>query len=803
MKFGFLFLFCVPFVAYGQAADGPLHSRLENAGNALDQIERVSGFLKQWTSLPPLPAVKQYHASVFCDGAVYVFGGLNADASGWDLSCHKYDIAGKTWSTIAPLPFPLSLPSAESVNGKIYILGGYSATNPAWVTEKTVLEYDPVTNRYSSKATMPFAVFSAASFVWDGRIWLLGGGTTSFTSASTSIQIYDPMKDAWTYSLSLLPEPLRASGAAVVGSTVYVLGGAAYPGQVLTPSAHFFSAAISGDAITFTRLPDFPIGSIHRHMMGTNGTKVYVTGGYDAANTLNRSMQEFDPVSHSWSAKEQKPTAVYYAGRLVSDGSGMLYATGGADATSAVRNVEAFNPTFVAVARLSLARTSIDEWVQRGRIREVALSVKNIGDAELTYTITVSGSAASWLSASPSSGVVQAGNSDAIDISIDGAKLAIGENIGTVSIISNDPDRRQVDVPVRIRAQDQAVDTVLNVLLEQGTGTWTGNAPASADSMHAIIRRYPGRVSGIDYHGGSESEPMRTPSAEFWSTRAGLSVWPSGSINRIRFPDEAGIALSPAQWGTRVEHLLTTARSPISIGIPSATWNRADSRVTLDVEIFFHRGYDRPVRLHVAQVQDSMNYRQIYYPAGSGTIALFPYFHQRVLRHMYPDDLGDPVFTGANVASQTRVRKSYTLWAGDTVRSLTRFVVFAVAADSASFGEVLQSQEVQASNFVTGISPSGSEEHFSLSQNFPNPFGTAPNSASPTTTIIFAVPFEAHVTIVMTDSFGRVISMLANDRFPSGRHALSFPALGLASGAYFITMRSDHFVKSRMITVVR
>jgi N-acetylneuraminic acid mutarotase len=803
LKLRFLVVLCIPFTAFGQAAEGPLHPLQENTGNAGDRIDMVSGSLKQWTSLPPLPAVKQYHASVCCDGAVYVFGGLNADATGWDLSCFKYDIAGKTWSSIAPLPFSLSLPSAESVNGKIYILGGYSATNPAWVTEKTVFEYDPATNRYTSKAPMPFAVFSAASFVWDGRIWLLGGGTTSFTSASTNIQIYDPSKDKWTYSLSLLPEPLRASGAAVIGSKVYVLGGAAYPGQVLTPSAHFFSAGISGDVITFTRLADFPIGTIHRHVMGTNGTKVYVTGGFDAANALNRSMQEYDPVTNSWTSKEQKPTAVYYAGHLVSDASGTLYASGGADASTAVRTMESFNPAFIAVARLALSRASVDDWVQRGRIHDFPLALTNTGDAELSYTITVSGGAAAWLSVTKTSGAVQAGNSDGIDIRIDGSRLAVGENTGTMTIISNDPERQRTDLPVRIHAQDQAVDTDLNVLLEQGTGTWTGNAPSAADSMHAIIRRHPGRVSGIDYHGGNESEPMRTLSTEFWSTRAGLAVWPGGTINRVRFPDEPGICLPPAQWGARVEHLLAVARSPISISIPSATWNTSDAKVTLDVEVFFHRGYDRPVRLYVAQVQDSMNYRQIYYPAGSGTVALFPYFHDRVLRHIYPDDLGDPVFTGVDVASQTRIRKSYTLWAGDTVRSLTRFVVFAVTADSASFGEVLQSQEVQASNFVTSVSPSQPEENFTLSQNFPNPFGTAPNSGNPATTIIFGVPCEAHVALTLTDSFGRLVATLANDRYAPGHHALSFPSTGLASGPYFVTMRAGSFMQTRIITVVR
>jgi len=68
---------------------------------------------------------------------------------------------------------------------------------------------------------------------------------------------------------------------------------------------------------------------------------------------------------------------------------------------------------------------------------------------------------------------------------------------------------------------------------------------------------------------------------------------------------------------------------------------------------------------------------------------------------------------------------------------------------------------------------------FSLMQNFPNPF-------NPTTSISFALPTRAKVSLVVYDILGRNVANLVNNQFvESGNHRFQWDASNLPSGIYF------------------
>lgn len=78
---------------------------------------------------------------------------------------------------------------------------------------------------------------------------------------------------------------------------------------------------------------------------------------------------------------------------------------------------------------------------------------------------------------------------------------------------------------------------------------------------------------------------------------------------------------------------------------------------------------------------------------------------------------------------------------------------------------------------------------FSLEQNYPNPF-------NPSTTLNFALPKSDNVTIKVFDQLGREVETLLNKEMSAGKHTLNWNAGNLASGIYFVQMRSADFVKS-------
>jgi rhamnogalacturonan endolyase len=71
---------------------------------------------------------------------------------------------------------------------------------------------------------------------------------------------------------------------------------------------------------------------------------------------------------------------------------------------------------------------------------------------------------------------------------------------------------------------------------------------------------------------------------------------------------------------------------------------------------------------------------------------------------------------------------------------------------------------------------------FQLYQNYPNPF-------NPQTTISFALPKAAAVSITLYDVKGRLVRELVNERYQAGIHKITLDGTNLASGVYFVHSR--------------
>lgn len=90
------------------------------------------------------------------------------------------------------------------------------------------------------------------------------------------------------------------------------------------------------------------------------------------------------------------------------------------------------------------------------------------------------------------------------------------------------------------------------------------------------------------------------------------------------------------------------------------------------------------------------------------------------------------------------------------------------------------------------IIPSG----FYLEQNYPNPFKKL-------TTIKFSLPYETKVTIVITNSYGRVVDKLISSIHNAGSYELEFIGDGLPGGTYFCHVVADKFSDSREMELTK
>lgn len=85
---------------------------------------------------------------------------------------------------------------------------------------------------------------------------------------------------------------------------------------------------------------------------------------------------------------------------------------------------------------------------------------------------------------------------------------------------------------------------------------------------------------------------------------------------------------------------------------------------------------------------------------------------------------------------------------------------------------------------------------FTLEQNYPNPF-------NPSTTIRFALPKSAYVTLKVFNLVGQEVATLVDGEKLAGEYALEWRAGGLTSGVYFYRLQASEFISSKKLILLK
>jgi N-acetylneuraminic acid mutarotase len=148
-----------------------------------------------------------------------------------------------SWATKAPMQQARSGLGVAAVNGKIYAIGGSNASGFApsihgsWIFGGNISnynllgtneEYNPETDTWTYKASMPTPRIIFATAVYQNKIYCIGGKTSDgYTGVN---EVYDPATDTWETKTPML----TARGwltANVVGGKIYLISG--FPNETL------------------------------------------------------------------------------------------------------------------------------------------------------------------------------------------------------------------------------------------------------------------------------------------------------------------------------------------------------------------------------------------------------------------------------------------------------------------------------------------------------------------------------------------------------------------------------------------
>lgn len=316
------------------------------------------------------------------------------------------------WTRVANLPAAVFDNAGAVLDGKVYSIGGGSSTGferKAWV-------YDPEANAWSALPDLPVARAKSSVAAVNGKLYVLGGWSTGGTPVAT-VDVFDPVTGTWSTLPGVTnPAPRAAAGTAVIGGKIYLVGGCADSSCTDTTNLVIFDVG-AGSFSTGANYPQ-PVSWMS---CGGLGDAVYCAGG--AGDTEFRNGFVYRSGADSWQPIPDLPVDLW--GSQYAAAGGMLVISGGVtgNSTAVTNRTVAYDPAAGVWRNLPNAQFS--------RYRGAgACGAYKIGGSPTSFT----GSAeterlgglegcdeagdASWLTTDPASFTLAAGASRTVTVTL-------------------------------------------------------------------------------------------------------------------------------------------------------------------------------------------------------------------------------------------------------------------------------------------------------------------------------------------------------------------------------------------------
>lgn len=208
------------------------------------------------------------------DGSLLVFlAGLMLAAPAWTAD----------WKVRSEIPYHVYGHAGAALNGKVHLLGGCHTDN--WeIPSSSHQAYDPVRDKWESKAELPLASAWGMPAVHEGKIYLFGGGYYKPGKGMTSTDgawVYDPVADSWA-SIRKMPTPRMNGFAAAVGKYIYISLGYNRQGGGKKDVVEEYSSTYRYDPQknTYVRVADAPVTGCYIASGPYKGKIYAVPGSY-------------------------------------------------------------------------------------------------------------------------------------------------------------------------------------------------------------------------------------------------------------------------------------------------------------------------------------------------------------------------------------------------------------------------------------------------------------------------------------------------------------------------------------------
>ena len=176
--------------------------------------------------------------------------------------------------------------------------------------------------------------------------------------------------------------------------------------------------------------------------------------------------------------------------------------------------------------------------------------------------------------------------------------------------------------------------------------------------------------------------------------------------------------------------------------------------------------------------------------------------HYNIYRSRFPDFTDSITLDSFNTLDELiAAEQNSTIHIESIPRGETTYLDVTVPVSNVEYFYWLQaisesgtSEKVTARNVITSVEamPTGLRLHVP----YPNPF-------NPTTTIEYYLSHEARVTLEIYNVSGQKVIVLKDEFVETGYHSIVWDAMGMPSGIYFCTLKTDNFTDMKKMLLLK
>ena len=322
-------------------------------------VTESSNDANAWVQQTEVPTSRNGVAIAAVNGKIYIIGGVpysNKSGPGWSAvpTVEIYDTRTGTWGKAADMPTPRITAQAAVFSSDIYVFGGYSRGKIRGEKEHKIVEvYNTRTNTWSRTRDMPTLRRGFRTAVVDGKIYVIGGAIfdreRDVSVATDLVEAYDPLTERWKKRTSM-PTKRTWVDTAVVNHKIYAIGGEVSPRHGVPPADQFFTRIEEYNPRTdrWRKRPNMPMSKFAYATVAVD-KKIYLIGGYTRDNGFKTltSIDVYEPSLNRWGAIPPLPVPKIAPAVTV---NGVIYVLGGFIRGQRFSHaVEAFDTEFRAV----------------------------------------------------------------------------------------------------------------------------------------------------------------------------------------------------------------------------------------------------------------------------------------------------------------------------------------------------------------------------------------------------------------------------------------------------------------------